>query len=169
MVTGFGLRPFRRSQNEIMIHLNFEEWPTDVPLPPGARIHELGDGPYRPYWLVRLKPELTIEAVFGWFDIPCLLNETVAWYSNEMDKLGWTRDTKGDYQMEDSAALNFHHPQLGIRIEVRVTSPKASDGSFLQVRRILQHPYPPPDESEAEAVADSAELPPLAVPAEVAA
>jgi hypothetical protein len=150
MVATASLRPFRRTSDGILIHLRLEEWPADVPLPKGAKVVETGGGPFMPYWLLVFKAEQTIEVIVGWYRFPCSLDEAVAWYPPEMEKLGWTQDTAKGHNLEESAALNFQHSQTGARVEISIVQPKGLDDSRVMIRRVLEHPYTPSaDESAA--------------------
>ena len=104
-------REFRRRQNGLLIWLRLEEWPKDIPLAPGTRVAETGEGPFDPYWRIVLEPDKTIEVVVGWFVVPLGFEETIAWYRTKLAELGWTNGSKDGYVMSEKALLRFQHPE----------------------------------------------------------
>ena len=94
MVTGFGLRPFTRTHDGILIHLTgIEEWPTDVPLPKEATLLVTGNEMFRPYWRLVLGLQQTIEVVIGWFTSPRSLSDIADWYQPTLENAGWLLNT----------------------------------------------------------------------------
>ncbi len=137
-------REFRRRHNGVLIWLRLEEWPVDIPLPPGTRVVETGDGPFDPYWRFVLEPDRTIEAVVGWFILPLSLEGAIEWYQAEMIKRGWEELAEGSYRMPRAAAVRFQQPGSNVCITVGLSPGPDTEQTDAMIRRIVEHPWSPP-------------------------
>lgn len=152
MVAKNGLRPFRRDNNGLFIHLRLDEWPKDVPLQKDSEVVSTGAGPFMPYWHLVFEPDQTIEVVVGWFRFTCSLEETLVWHQIEMEKSGWIRDRARGHKDETSAGLNFQQPETGVKVEMSLRWWKYLNQTSIMIRRVARHPWSPTaDEQAAEA------------------
>ena len=134
-------REFRRRQNGLLIWLRLEEWPKDIPLAPGTRVAETGEGPFDPYWRIVLEPDKTIEVVVGWFVVPLGFEETIAWYRTKLVELGWTNGSKDGYVMSEKALLRFQHPETHVQLEASIQWWQYKEETTAMIRRIVVHPW----------------------------
>lgn len=138
----FSLHLFQRMYNGIMIHLRQDEWADDVPLPKDAVVFETGDGPFKPYWRLVLEPNQTVEILAGWFKVPSSLDQLVAWYQTEMEKMGWVKSKS--FREGNSAGINFVSPDQKTRrrVEISILDRPDLGDSTVMIRRVVKHPWP---------------------------
>ena len=140
-----GSRPFQRTHNGVLIYLQLDDWPADMPLPGGVTLGETGEGPFYPYWDLILKSDQTIQVVVGWFIIPLTLNEAITWYQTEMAKQGWAHLAEKSSRLSESAVLRFEQPTTSVRAVVDLhVRPHNQTDAF--IRRVIKHPWPLADE-----------------------
>lgn len=143
------LRPFQRLHNGLLIYLEFEDWPKDIPLPEEAEVTELGDGLFRPYWDFVLESDKTVEKIVGWFIFPNLTaEETLQWYQVEMERQGWIEVERSE-TLPDWAMLRYRHPETEDNTEtyvvISIRHNKYLNRTQPMIRRVTIHPYSPPE------------------------
>ena len=149
-----GFRPFERMHDGILIRLRLEDWPSEVPVPKGSAIVGIGENHTElvyPYWRFVLESECTIDFLFGWFRIPLSFEETLAWHRIELKKTGYIEDPRDGFMNPPRAGMKFDHPQHKAQIRITVQRWETIGETTVMIRRILKHPYTPPEEEEAEA------------------
>lgn len=142
-------RPFQRLYDGMQFELRLDEWPTDVPLPPGSAIIGLGENHAElvsPKWQFILKPDHTIEIIGGWFRVPLVLEEVVAWYKTELSHLGWAQQSERGFIQSYWAAMYFCHVETDARLRLSIHSGTTSDETTIMIERVIKHPWPPADE-----------------------
>jgi len=155
MVKVNGFRPFQRMHNGVLIYLQLDEWPADVPLPRGSTLVETGEGPFHPYWDLVLEPDRTVEVVVGWFIVPPSLDDAIVWYREEMVKRDWVELAEKGYRMPMSAAVHFQHPVTKVRVVVGLRVRPHSKQTDVMIRRVVEHAWPPAEgESAGEPVSE---------------
>ncbi len=144
MVRIDNLHLFQRMYNGIMIHLRQDEWADDVPLPKDAVVFETGDGPFKPYWRLVLEPNQTVEILAGWFKVPSSLDQLVAWYQTEMEKVDWVKSK--NFREGNSAGINFVSPDQKTRrrVEISILDRPDLGDSTVMIRRVITHPWSSP-------------------------
>ena len=140
-------RAVKRRGEELLIFLHPDEWATDVPLPEGSAIVEMGENdeiPFFPQWHFALRPNKTSEVLVGWFKVPLGFEKAVSWYEAEMESLGWVQDLARGYRKPEAVGLRFQHPQTGVRVEMSMQRGSGRRGTTAMIRRIVEHPWSPP-------------------------
>lgn len=156
MVTAVHPHSFRRRHDGVLIYLRLDEWPADVPQPKESVVVETGDGPFSPYWRLILESTRTVEVVVGWFKTPRSLANSVTWYQDELNRLGWLQDSTKGHDEPESVGLDFAHPETGARLEISLRWWPHKQETTAMIRRVIEHPWQPVEE---QAVAAEAPLP----------
>jgi len=155
MVKQFGLRPFHRMHDGILIHITLDEWPADVPLPEGIKLLETDDGVVHPFWRIVLEPNRTIEAIGGMFRMNCSLDATSKKFEHVMQNVGW-KSNGMLFQEERRTTFRYTHSVEDAYVEVSLLQSKDLETTRVTIRRVVKHPYAPPI-AEEESVEENVE------------
>lgn len=141
MVSEF-FRRFSRRGNALLIWLTLEQWPSRIPLPPGAVLHVTGDGPYQPYWEVVLDENKTEEHLFGWFQAPVELTTAAEWYRDAMVRGEWNEDLARSRTLARQYHLHFDHTATQAWASIRLSKgPRLA--TMIMIRSALRTPWQP--------------------------
>ncbi len=136
------LRPSQRLYNGIQIRLRLEDWPDTLPLRAGSTIVGIGENHQElvyPIWRFVLESDATIEVLGGWFKVPCSLDQLVAWYLTEMEKMGWVKSKS--FREGNSAGINFQSPDQKIHVEISILDRPDLGDSTAMIRRVVKQPW----------------------------
>ena len=156
VVKANGFRSIQRTHRGVLIYLQLNDWPTDVPLPQGVMLGETGEGPFSPYCDLILKNDQTIQAIVGWFIIPLALSETIAWYQVEMAKQDWAYQADKSSRLAESAILRFEQLTTSLRAMIDLRARSHILQTDAMIRRIVVHPWSPVAEQPLELTAEIA-------------
>jgi hypothetical protein len=137
------LRPLLRGKNKLQFWLNMEDWPKDIPLPDETILATTGEGPFRPYQVVYLEPDKTVETVIGWFIVPLSPERTFKWYQNEMVKRGYVEQERGD-TLPTWALLRYCQPETNVRVRISIQCNPHLNQTRVMIQRSVIHPWSPP-------------------------
>jgi hypothetical protein len=110
-----------------------------------------GEGPFRPYQVIYLEPDKTVETVNGWFIVPLSPEQTFAWYQSEMTRRGYAEQECGN-TLPTWAMLRYAHPETDVRVRISIRyNPYLKQTRVMLQRSVVQ----------SWASEDTADLPPL--------
>lgn len=145
-------REFWRGKNKINISIGLDEWPSDVPVPIDAKLAKTGEGPFKPYWVIYLEDDKTVEKVVSWFASPHSLDEVVDAYHDHVIKKGWVENDdihKGRFS-ETRWLLVYIKPNTGVRLRVSLQYWTNLNETRAMIERIVIHPWDPENGDELE-------------------
>lgn len=143
-------RKFKRRHDGIVAWFDLDEWPSkDLPLPPGVKLMNTGEGPFRPNWHIVLEQNFTGEIVGGWFVLPMSLVGALEWYETEMTKRGWVKSQ--EYRLNEKAGIHFEQDEPRIHVELSFLDRPDLDDSTVMIRCYVKYPWSPPKSNSARA------------------
>ena len=147
-------REFQRTRDGLDIPLRVDEWPADVPLPPGSSIVGVGENHellIHPRLRYVLEPECPVEVVTGWFQASLSFEETLAWFRAELGKLGWVEESGRGYFNPPRAGLRFQHPETQVHVSITVQWWPSLNHTTAMIWRVIKRPWSPADEQPVQA------------------
>jgi len=158
------IRQITRNDDGLSLRINFEDWASDVPLPPQASLVGFGENHewiIYPEWRFAFHPDAAYDVLTGMFKVALSLEETVSWFRNEMNKLGWVQAPEKWFVEPTWASLKFHHPITFTRVNMSLRwREEPFHDTQITIWRVRKHSYPPPTEASAETRGNGAETHP---------
>ncbi len=144
------IRQMTRHDDGVSLRINFEDWASDVPLPPNASLVGFGENHeliIYPEWRFAFHPDAAYDVLTGMFKVALSLEETVSWFRNEMQNLGWMEVPEKWFIEPTWASLKFHHPITATRVSMSLHWRDARErlnDTRITIWRVVKHPWSPP-------------------------
>lgn len=142
------IRQITRNDDGVSLRINFEDWASDVPLPPNASLVGFGENHeliIYPEWRFAFHPDAAYDVLTGMFKAALSLEETVSWFRNEMKKLGWVEVPEKWFVEPTWASLKFDHPITSTRVSMSLRwRDEPLNDTQITIWRVCKHPGSPP-------------------------
>lgn len=138
-----GVRQITRNDDGVSLRFEFEDWASDVPLPPNTAPVGFGENHeliVYPEWRFTFRPEATYDALSGMFKAPLPLGETVSWFRRTMRDHDWIEAAEKSFVESTWASLKFRHPLAPIRVNISLRwRGEPSSDTEITIWRVQKH------------------------------
>ena len=152
-----GIRQITRNDDGVSLRLEFEDWASDVPLPPNTALIGFGKNHeliVYPEWRFTFRSDATYDALSGMFKVTLSLEETVSWFRRIMRDHGWIEAPEKSFVEPAWASLKFQHPLASIRVNMSLRwRNKPFDDTEITIWRVHKHTPVSPVAEEPPALA----------------